>query len=377
MDLTVGLRWVEEEKDGSVTETANGGGAYCLNTLANVGSVTSDAGVLAAAGADLTGATTQYISAILPASVVISCNPFASPFAPLAAGLPLPAEFDETFEDDELVYVGSLSYQWTPEINTYASISHGFKSGGFNIDPTAAIGGADPSFSSEIVDSYEVGIKSDWFGGILRANLTGFWMELEDFQVLEFTGVQFTTFNVEKAESKGAELELTWAPIDGLTIGEGLTYAKAEYPDDCDSSTNVNATSLCGFPLTNSSEWVSVTTLNYDTMIPNTDLFAFVSASARYESERRTGTQAVVVGTNTLAVEDIQDGNIKANLRVGVGSADESWTLELWGNNIFDEQTKNVTFNIPFRGTTSFGTGARGVFIDAPRTYGVTVRARF
>ena len=182
------------------------------------------------------------------------------------------------------------------------------------------------------------GIKSDWLDGTLRANLTAFWMDLEDFQVLEFTGVQFVTFNVDKAESRGAELELTWAPIDGLTIGEGITYAKAEYPDDCaGSSTNPNVTSLCGFPLTNSSEWVSVTTLNYDTTIPNTDLRAFVAASARYESERRTGTQPINTTTRLLAVDDIQDGNIKANLRVGVGAEDESWTVELWGNNIFDE----------------------------------------
>ena len=64
-------------------------------------------------------------------------------------------------------------------------------------------------------------------------------------------------------------------------------------------------------------------------------------------------------------------------LRVGLGSSDGLWTVELWGNNVFDKQTKNVTFNIPLRGTGSLDQAARAVFYEAPRTYGVTLRLRF
>lgn len=50
--------------------------------------------------------------------------------------------------------------------------------------------------------------------------------------------------------------------------------------------------------------------------------------------------------------------------------------MELWGNNIFDEQTRNVTANTPLRGLDPFGTASRIAFIEAPRTYGVTFRTR-
>ena len=92
-----------------------------------------------------------------------SCFPFAAP-APIAP------EFDDTFEDDELVYTANASYAFTDDIRAYASFTHGFKSGGFNLDPTAAQGGADPRFRSELVDAYELGLKTELFDERLRAN---------------------------------------------------------------------------------------------------------------------------------------------------------------------------------------------------------------
>ena len=96
----------------------------------------------------------------------------------------------------------------------------------------------------------------------------------------------------------------------------------------------------------------------------------FLTGTVRSESERRTSTQAVD-DTGARLADDIQDANSKLNLRAGISTADDRWTFEIWGNNVTDEQTKNVTFNMPLRGT------ARGVFIQDPATYGVTLRTRF
>ena len=90
----------------------------------------------------------------------------------------------------------------------------------------------------------------------------------------------------------------------------------------------------------------------------------FVNAVARWEDDRRTSTQP------NLAL-DFQDSNTKVNARLGLGSADGRWMVELWGNNVTDERTKNVTFNTPLR------IGSRGTFLEAPRTYGLTLRTQF
>jgi len=50
-------------------------------------------------------------------------------------------------------------------------------------------------------------------------------------------------------------------------------------------------------------------------------------------------------------------------------------SIEIWGNNVFDERTKFNTFNIPLRGFT--GERARGQFVQEPRTYGLTLRKDF
>ncbi|MFW6093213.1 MAG: TonB-dependent receptor [Pseudomonadota bacterium] len=355
-DVVLGLRWTDEEKDGTFDQLETGA-PVCQATSANLAALgAADAD----AAADLGGAVGGF------------CFPFSSNVGPSLLNL---EEFDETFSDEELIYTIRGVYRVNPDVRAYASFTHGFKSGGFNLDATAAAGGSDPRFDSELVDAYEVGVKSELFQRSLRANLALFHMEMEDFQVLEFTGIQFQTFNVDEAESTGLELELLGSPLDNLDVTFNWTWADAEYPSDCaPDDAPAQPRALCGNDLTNAPEHVIVTGVNYDQVIPNTDLNWFVNASVRWEDDHRTATQAVEIEdgvvTDQPAPNDIQDSNAKADLRLGLGDMTGLWTVELWGNNIFDEQTKNVTFNTPLR------PGSRGVYFDAPRTYGLTLRTQ-
>ena len=45
---------------------------------------------------------------------------------------------------------------------------------------------------------------------------------------------------------------------------------------------------------------------------------------------------------------DIQDSNTKVDLRFGLTMLEHKVSIEIWGNNVFDERTKFNTFNIPF-----------------------------
>ncbi|MEM7767538.1 MAG: TonB-dependent receptor, partial [Pseudomonadota bacterium] len=370
LDLTVGLRYVEETKDGSYDQV---GGEFdaCLSTF-NTLATSPDTIPASLAGA----------------SVAINCFIFAAPtfdeanFGPLfgafsGSGLDalLPQEFDDTFEDEELVYTVKLGYSFTPDLSVYGGVTHGFKSGGFNLDASAAAGGADPRFDSEIVDAYEIGLKSTLFDGRARANIAIFHQDLEDFQVLEFTGVRFQTFNVGKAEASGIEIETEAQLTNNLSANLNYTYSDARYPDDCDeldpmaADFNINAANLCGAALTNAPENVVVGGATYEFEYNNLNWFA--NANARYEDERRTSTQPTVLGTDTPLPGDIQEANTKVNLRIGVGSIDDRWTFEIWGRNVTDEITKNVTFSVPLRGD------ARAQFTQDPATYGVTLRTKF
>lgn len=368
LSVTLGLRYSDESKTGGFEQTA------INNPACN--------GALAAAGAG------QLPAPLVGGTLALSCFAFVAP-AVGADGefFPLPREFETPFSDNELIYTGKVSYQFAAPITAYASFTHGYKSGGINLDITANTAGADPSFLSEEVDAYEVGVKAKFLDDAVTLNVAGFHEEFTNFQVLEFTGAQFTTFNVNSAKSTGLEIESVIRPDQNLSFNLGVTYTDARYPENCDGGIpNANVTSLCGNSLTNAPSYVGIAGVNYDKDIGN-DFRGFFSAQVRTESDRRTSTQARTVpsaaaitaaGGIQAAVDlaplvpfDVQDGNTKINLRAGFGSQDERWTVEFWGVNVTDVVTRGVTFNTVLRG------GSRSAFLQEPATYGVTVRSKF
>ncbi len=421
LDFVFGLRWVDDSKDGKFEQVAannpicdNGGLVAGLPNERVPGAVIGDG--IGIAGTALDGGFTCFV--------------FARGIGAEGNGSVAPREFDESFSDQELVYTAKLVGKFTDDITAYFSYTHGYKTGGFNLDasaalPTspnlavsfdpdvnranvAALNAADPAglnttpdgfgpngspqFASETNDVWELGIKSDLFNDTLRANVTLFHSKLDNFQVLEFTGTNFVTFNVPKAKSVGVETEFLANVAEGWNIGLNVTYADARYPEDC-ATPGVDADaviSLCGNRLTNSALWSGVLNSSYERDI-GSEFAMFLNAAWRMESGRRTSTQpfepGLVSGTTGLAspgynaanVGDIQEGNGKLNLRLGFGHVEGLWAVELWGDNVFDKQTRNVTFNIPLRGTNTIGPNfnSRGAFLEAPRTFGVTLRTRW
>lgn len=375
LNLTVGLRYSDESKDGSFTQP-DGNNTLCPAILSNL--------VL---GAPPPGAPPgpPLGTALGNGLFGTGCLAFTAPAdLPLAfAGVPLPRTFDDEFEDDELIYTVKLGYEFSPEISTYASFTHGYKAGGFNLDATAAIpvspgAPSDPTFASEEVDAFEIGIKSKLFNNRISLNIAGFYEEFTDFQVLEFTGAQFQAFNVPVAESLGVEIEAAGQITENLSFNSGLTWVDAKYPGNCaDADDPVRVQNLCGFDLTNAPGLVGILGGRYEKDIA-AGLSGFLAAQVRYEGDRRTSTQARLVpdtaaglGTTPLNPLDVQESTFKVNLRAGISSEDQGWALEAWARNLTDQVTRGVTFNTVLR------TGSRSAFIQEPRTYGVTARKTF
>lgn len=382
LKFTVGLRYSDESKDGSFNQPSVTN-ALCPAILSNLLG-TPPAG--APPAPPLAGG-----SALAQGLFGTGCFAFTAPAdLPQAAVLPLPRTFNSTFSDEELIYTGKVSYEFASPITVYASFTHGYKSGGFNLDSTAAIpvdGVSDPRFASEEVDAYEVGLKAKFLDNAVTLNVAGFHEEFSNFQVLEFTGAQFQTFNVPVAKSTGLEIETVIRPDDNFTINGGLTYTDARYPNDCGGTqTSANVLSLCGNSLTNAPKWVGIMGATYDRDIGDSLKF-FINGQLRMESDRRTSTQAIVVpnaaaitaaGSVQAAVDaaalvpfDVQDGNIKINMRAGLGDIDDAWGIEAWVTNLTNEVTRGVTFNTVLR------SGSRSAFIQAPRMFGLTLRGKF
>ena len=110
----------------------------------------------------------------------------------------------------------------------------------------------------------------------------------------------------------------------------------------------------------------------------NSGLRGLLYADTRMTSDYNTGSD--------LFPEKQQEGFATVNARIGVRGAQSAWSLEFWGQNIFDKQYQQVAFNAPFQGTNSaaqtqaFGLTANQLFtsyLAEPRTFGVTARTKF
>ncbi|MEM8934316.1 MAG: TonB-dependent receptor, partial [Acidobacteriota bacterium] len=104
----------------------------------------------------------------------------------------------------------SLAHQTRPDLLLFATVSRGFKSGGFNGRPQQRQV-LDP-FDPEIVVGYELGFKGDFNDRKVRLNGSAFFSDYQDIHFaasLDVNGLPvFVTQNAGDAEIWGFELEL-------------------------------------------------------------------------------------------------------------------------------------------------------------------------
>ena len=126
-----------------------------------------------------------------------------------------------------------LSYAFTDEVSTYFKYSRGWKPGHFNANTlrsTQPVSAVEP----ETVDSLELALRTSFFDGRLKANLTGFSYDYQNLQVFQVTvdssNVIFRRLiNAEEAEIWGVEWDLPAEPIERLVVNFAGGYLSSEY----------------------------------------------------------------------------------------------------------------------------------------------------
>ena len=137
-----------------------------------------------------------------------------------------------------------LEYQPTDDVLLYASYNRGFKSAGFNtgfLDSSDGVTVNDVAYDSEVLNSYEVGLKSTFGDGRFRFNATGFYYDYNDFQALTFQGLSQFITNAD-ATFFGGEIEAAALLFDGLEARFALSYLDTDVDgvQDLNSGTTLN-----------------------------------------------------------------------------------------------------------------------------------------
>ncbi|MCW8107942.1 TonB-dependent receptor [Alteromonas ponticola] len=119
-----------------------------------------------------------------------------------------------------------VEYQMNPDTMFFASYAQGFKSGTFN--PRAS--GPEPGVDPEVVDSFELGMKSDLTENF-RLNATLFSYVHKDRQYIGIEGdsndptaLEQRLRNAAETEGQGIEVEMTYVATDNLQFDVAYGY---------------------------------------------------------------------------------------------------------------------------------------------------------
>lgn len=334
--LTGGIRFSREEKDfvyRAVRDNTAGtsvfvtGGVLPPGVAAPAASLLGDVlPVTAGAGgfpfAPGSSCSTQLIS-------LIPNLPFG-PFQCVPPGLvtiPLP-----NVSDSWDAWTGRAAIEFEPndDVLLYASWSRGFKSGGSNPRPLTAPDALP--FEPEVVEQYEIGIKSDWFDNRLRANVAGYYSDYRDIQALVVPIVPpgapprfFVTTNVGDADLYGIEAELLAAPTEALLLNLALTRTDTEISRLTPEAQAGTALQV-GNELANRPEWLISAGVQYTRQVGGR---GDLTLRADYYHQGESFFDA----ENTVTNESYELVNLRATFR----TTDGHWSFSGYGRNIFDE----------------------------------------
>ena len=161
-----------------------------------------------------------------------------------------------TPSDDLDETTGRVAYERDVNEDTmvYVSYTKGFKPGGSNLTygypmDNEGFGAAPapqlifPIFDSEMIDAFEVGLKSDFLDGRMRANVSAFTYDYENlqFQSTDPDIYRGGVANIPESEMKGIELELIGLVSESLSFDLRVAYLDTEITSSYEALDNLKA----------------------------------------------------------------------------------------------------------------------------------------
>ncbi|WOF43059.1 TonB-dependent receptor [Sphingopyxis indica] len=125
---------------------------------------------------------------------------------------------------NKLTWRFSIDHRFSDELMMYASYNRGFRSGTY-VPQKFPVSILRP----EIVDAYEVGLKSDLFDRKVRLNVAGYYYDQQNVQVTQIiSGVQ-NVYNANGANIYGIDADVTIQATRDMRLTAGVNYTDAKY----------------------------------------------------------------------------------------------------------------------------------------------------
>jgi iron complex outermembrane recepter protein len=271
----------------------------------------------------------------------------------------LPTDNRVEAEGDYMSWVGRFitSYQFSDEVNTFASISRGRRPQ--VIEVTAA---GSEEINEEIVYSYEVGVKTILADRRIQWDVSLFRYDYQNFQTtvteIKDGTIRRFTRDAGDATALGIETSVRYAVVKGLSLFANYAFLDASF-DATDRDGNEQVLAGNRFRLTPEHSFSAGANIALDTRI---GLF-FLRPTYTYKS------QFFFEEENQPGIEQGAYGLL--NFRLGYITANNKYEAALYGSNLLNEQY------IIDAGNTGLAFGTPTFIAGAPRFLGIQLRARF
>ena len=272
----------------------------------------------------------------------------------------------------------TLAFDVTEELNAYLRYATGYRSGNFNGEKFGNM------FDEEVIEQWEIGIKSDWWDNRLRINGALYTYVYDDLQVSQIENdasgqATSLTNNAGKADRWGGEIEITVAPIEDMVASLGYSYIHGdfeEFPDTC--GTNVPIVCLDGADAalrgTSPSNQLNA---SIDYTFARTsigEITGFVQVNWADEWAESALWTGVVDGDPVNYPFQMMDARTLVSARLSLQEipvGEGVMRVSLWGSNLTDDDYP--TFSINFGQAVGLVTEQYG----EPRTYGLELNYEF
>ncbi|MDT8398816.1 MAG: TonB-dependent receptor [Pseudomonadales bacterium] len=263
-----------------------------------------------------------------------------------------------------------LDYVLNDDMMVYGSWSTGFRGGGFGPRPSSVV--QVESFGTEEAETWELGIKSDWFGQRLRLNTAFFYTDYTDQQspAQDFDSegnLWFRTINAGTTRIKGVELEALFQPIENLSIEATFGYLDffRKDPGRSDLCTRDSNGKAC--PGLRSPKYSSSVGVNYDIPMANGSSLA-IRADTVYQSKIWFSADDPIASDPSIG---FQEGYTLLNARATWTSPNEDWTIAVFGTNLTDKEYFHGKLSLVGLLQRQQGN------IASPREWGMSVKRTF
>ena len=268
--------------------------------------------------------------------------------------------FTGSSSEDVFTFAIAPKYKLSEDATVYARVSKGYRPGGPNALNPLAPAAVPRTFQSDSIINYEVGIKGDAADHAVNYDLTAFYINWKDIQLLANVQNFGVNTNGGTAVSKGLEGEVSWTVTPEFQLSANGALTDAYLTENTPALTGGKD----GDRLPYSSPVAGAVSADYRHALSD-DLRVFAGASVRFTGRRRTDFNAAVGQTSLPAYTtvDLHAGLDFKNVRV-----------EAYVKNLNDERG---IISLAGNGATPGGANAVQAGLIRPRTVGLSLSASY